>query len=180
VPGTRLGCWLGELAVGVVAKTGFFYRAHQAGLGCCSLRLRPCASHLLNERKRGCLRRANRMPSLRGAGRGMSRFREKANMKREAAARNRPARMGARRFLARRRVRNRFRLGVSGQYRRRQSLLKRRSGVVLANGKERLSGILWKSVGWGFAPSYSAHVRLGEHGAPVLLGRFCGCVDGCG
>jgi hypothetical protein len=114
-----------------------------------------CASHLLNERKTVCLRKANRMPSLRGAGRGMSRFQEKASMKREAAVRSRPAKMGARRFLARRRARNRFRLGVSGQYRRRQSLLMRRSGVVLANGKGRLSGIL-------LTETFSAQVRLGH------------------
>jgi hypothetical protein len=26
-----------------------------------------------------------------------------------------------------------------------------------------------ESFGWGFAPSFSAHVRFGEHGAPVLF-----------
>ena len=98
---------------------------------------------------------------------------EKANMKREAAARNRPTRMGARRFLARRRVRNRFRLGVSGQYRRKPSLLTRRNGGVLANGKGQLSGILRKSVRWGFAPDFSAHVP----GFPAP-GATNGCVCG--
>jgi len=61
------------------------------------------------------------MPSLRAAGRGMSRFRARASMKREAAARSQPAVMAARRFLAKQRVTSRFRSGASVHNKRKQS-----------------------------------------------------------